>query len=168
MPASFVVHAFQGVTGMQANASKSISGSNSIPASNIDIRYVKVWYQSGVGSQDVNNITLAPELLLKDPTLVKVDFTAKTNSLRNSDGSYTNISDPAANLSNIQPQDAATLQPVNIDANYNQQYWITVKVPDGTPAGTYQGTINLTASNVASANIPIKVTVLPLLWKNHL
>ncbi len=164
-PASFVVRALQsqGVTGMQANATALTSGSNTIPASAVDIRYVKAWYQAGddIYISNASQKTLTPELLLKDPNLVKVDLSAKTNSLKNPDGSYTNISNPTANLDSIKPQDAATLQPVDISANQNQQYWITVLVPSSTPAGTYQGNINLTASNAASTSVPIKVTVLP-------
>ncbi len=161
-PASFVVHAMQAITGMQASSTNLNSGSNPIPASAIDIRYVKNWYHSGNGgSGPTHSFVLTPDLLLKDAGLVKVDLTKQINYLRNPDGqNYTYISGTTTDLSNIQPQDAATLQPVDIAANYNQQYWITVQVPDGTSAGTYQGTINLSALNAASTNVPIKVIVL--------
>ncbi len=164
-PASFVVHATQAITKMQASPTALASGSNTIPASAIDIRYVKAWWVAGtdiyIDSAHYYGVsTLAPELLLKDPGLVKVDN--KANYLRDSGGTtYTNISDLTTDLSNIQPQDAATLQPVDISINQNQQYWVTVQVPTGTPAGTYQGTITLSTTGVSSTAIPINITVLP-------
>jgi PKD repeat protein len=163
-PASFVLHALQAITGLQATATDLVSGQNTIPASALDIKVVKCWYQAGNGPPDDSSTFgtfLTPELLLNDDNLVKVDTGVKKNYLRQPDSSYICISDTTTNLSGIQPKDAATLQPVSIDASTNKQFWVTAHVPDNATAGTYQGTIRLTGSNVPDSQVPVTLTVLP-------
>ncbi len=81
--------------------------------------------------------SLAPELLLKDDSLVKVDYTNKVNYLKvtiNGVQQYIDISNPSGTFpSNAQFQDAQTLQPFSLAANENKQVWLTVHVPSGTP-----------------------------------
>jgi hypothetical protein len=52
-------------------------------------------------------------------------------------------------------------QPFDVQAERNQPLWLDVHVPKGTAAGTYQGTLALTATG-ASATVPISVTVWPV------
>ncbi|MCP4612730.1 MAG: hypothetical protein GY845_28885, partial [Planctomycetes bacterium] len=71
-PASFVVQANQNISSLQVQASNLTGTSGSIPSSNVDIRVVKVWYQSGVTVVHESKV-LTPELLLKDDSLVKIE-----------------------------------------------------------------------------------------------
>jgi hypothetical protein len=165
-PASFVLRALQAITALQATATDLVSGPNTIPASALDIKVVKCWYQAGNGAPEDSSTFgtfLTPELLLNDDKMVNVDLSAKKNYLRTPGltGSYLCISDTTTNLSGIQPQDAATLQPVDIDSGTNKQFWVTVLVPANAAAGNYQGTIRLTGSNVPDNVIPVTLTVLP-------
>ena len=118
---------------------------NSIPAGAIDVRLVKVWYQAGEG--DIRYSTpasiLAPELLIKDDTLVNVDYVNTTNFLKvtlNGSPDYIDISSPAGAFpAHAQVRDAASLQPFSLRANENKQIWVTVHVPDKTRPGTITG-----------------------------
>ena len=162
-PASFVVHARQQINGLQLTPSELQGQSSSIPSGAVDIRVVKCWFQAGISIAETNKRLLTPELLLKDDEMVTVDLAAQQNYLRTPglSGTYVCISDTTTDLSGIQPQDAQTLQPVDIDNDTNKQFWITVHVPDDALPGIYRGTISLTATNAPAAEIPIQVQVLP-------
>ncbi len=45
--------------------------------------------------------------------------------------------------------------------DWNTQYWMTLHVPAGTPAGEYKGTITLTPANGEAAKIALTITVYP-------
>jgi hypothetical protein len=49
-------------------------------------------------------------------------------------------------------------QPFDLEAGMNQPLWVRVKVPAGTPAGTYTGAVALTAAGYA-AEVPVRVDV---------
>jgi PKD repeat protein len=140
---------------------------NTIPSSAIDARIVKVWYQAS--PNDIwltqNQYILTPELLLKDDSLVKVDYVNKVNYLKvtiNSAQQYIDISTPTATIpTSAQVNDAATLQPFSMSANENKQIWLTVHVPASTPAGDYRGNITLTVPSDAPVLLAFTVTVLP-------
>ncbi len=110
-------------------------------------------------------IFLAPELLLKDDSLVKVDYVNKTNYLKvtiNGVEQYIDISNPTATFpSNAQIHDASSLQPFSLKANENKQIWLTVHVPSNTPAGDYYGNITITTPSEAPVMMNFSVTVLP-------
>ena len=55
----------------------------------------------------------------------------------------------------------ATLQPINLPADKNQQIWLTVKVPENAVAGLYTGKLNLEKDGNVIASIPIRLRVLP-------
>jgi hypothetical protein len=165
-PASFVIHAHQPIKGLELAPSDLKGERSSIPVRALDIRVVKCWFQAGLSLSETNKCILTPELLLKDDKLVRVDLAVKQNFLRTPDASgtpaYVCISDPdSKSLKNIRPQDAQTLQPVDIEDNSNKQLWVTVQVPEDALPGTYQGTIRLRAANAPAAEIPLKLTVLP-------
>ncbi len=110
----------------------------------IDKRYVKCWWQSGHhtfehGDQPV----FTPELLLHDPGVVEVDMEAKRNIIRR----------PV--------QDAVKLQPICLQPNTTQQYWITIKVPENARAEKYVLHVRLRSRNVLLDTLPIKIEVLP-------
>ncbi|MBQ7696540.1 MAG: hypothetical protein IJT50_15615, partial [Lentisphaeria bacterium] len=51
-------------------------------------------------------------------------------------------------------------KPLVLDKNRNLRFWLTVKVPSGTPAGTYTGQVKLTCDKV-TRGLPFTVKVLP-------
>ena len=108
---------------------------------------------------------LTPELLLKDDSLVKVDYVTKTNYLKvtiNGVQQYIDISSPTATVpKTAQIRDATTLQPFSLKANENKQIWITVHVPGTTPAGNYSGNITINAPSETPVTMNFSVRVLP-------
>ena len=163
------------------NAQKDISGiaisipilyddqGNSIPANSINIRTVKVWYQAGYDDPNMWFNTpekyLAPELLLKDDSLIQVDYESKTNYLKatiNGSEQYIDISNPTGTFPvNAQIHDAQSLQPFSLKANENKQIWVTVHVPNNTPTGESYGDISITSASEIPVKLNIHVTVLP-------
>ena len=165
-PATFSVSAYRQVKGLRVTATELKSERHTIPAKAIDIYAVKCWFQSGVESWETDKCVLTPELLLKDDSLVKVDLEKKENWLRrnNTDDTaeYVLISGPTSeNTKDIQPQDAKTLQPVDIPKETIKQFWVTVHVPKDAVAGEYRGTLTLSATNAPPTELTVRVKVLP-------
>jgi len=164
-PASFVVRPHEDITALEVEATQLIGEGGSIPSSNIDIRVVKCWYQAGTGIWDNDHKLLTPELLLKDDSLVKVED--GENYLKFTTGEYVWISevghvgdDVSIPNADFPVQDNATLQPVNISQGTNKQFWITVKVPDDSPAGIYTGTVELRTTELIG-ELQLEIEVLP-------
>ena len=59
-PASFAVHAPQGLEKLTVTASDAKCGGHTIPASQINVRLVKCWWQAGVPIADLTHPTLTP------------------------------------------------------------------------------------------------------------
>jgi hypothetical protein len=180
-PVSFIIHANEGIAGLEAVSNNLVGNSGIIPSDNVDIRVVKCWYQAGVGIEDPhydkNKKVFTPELLLKDDALVKID--GEENYLKLTSGEYTWISEvKSGSWDNPVPgtrplnhefpvQDSQTLQPVDLIANENKQFWITIKVPDNAQAGLYSGSINLsTAADGLLGQIQLQLEVLPIELKD--
>ena len=166
--ASFIITAQKDLSGITVLVPNLYDGQgNSIPSSALDVRLVKVWYQAA--SNDIEYTTagyyLTPELLLKDDTLVNVDYGTRTNYLKttvNGIEQYIDISSPTATVPpTAQVRDATTLQPFSLKAQENKQVWITVHVPGTTPAGNYSGNITITAPAETPVTMNFTVTVLP-------
>jgi PKD repeat protein len=167
-PATFIITAQKDLSGVNIIVPNlyDVQG-NSIPSSAIDVRLVKVWYQAS--NKSISYTTagyyLTPELLLKDDSLVKVDYVTKTNYLKatiNGVEQYIDISSPTAMVpQTAQVRDAPTLQPFSLKANENKQVWITVHVPNTTPAGNYSGTIMINVPSETPVAMTFTVTVLP-------
>jgi hypothetical protein len=178
--ASFAVHADQNIDSLTVEVSSLTDNGNTIPSSNIDIKAVKCWYQGNSSSSSVGiaGRFLTPELLLKDDSLVSVDGNDWNQwNVTNPDGknylkvngSYIDISsDTQQSHAVLTPNadrpiaDASTLQPVNISAGYNKQFWITLKVPDGSAAGIYTGTITLRSGSQTIKQLQLKLQVLSI------
>jgi hypothetical protein len=170
-PASFVIRALDDITSLEVEATELTGESGSIPSSNIAVRVVKCWYQAGVNvwDPDVDKSlkVLTPELLLKDDSLVKVE--GSENYLRLTSGEYVWISevdyltgyDQPLPIEDLPVEDSASLQPTDIPGGTNKQFWVKIKIPDGTETGIYTGTISLTAPGV-SEEIQLKLEVLPI------
>ena len=176
---------------IKSTSLKSADGTSEIPASAIDVRVVKTWYQGGTAwegidfpqGQDPENLkrVLVPELLLHDASLVKVDYKKELNyvKLKDSKGSrYVDVSERKQpevtdeeykrSFINIPAErfpvadDAHTLQPLDISQNENQQFWLNVKVPKDIAPNTYRGKLLITSDTGVSGEINLEVRVLPI------
>jgi hypothetical protein len=141
---------------------------NSIPADAINVRIVKAWYQADdldVYMNHPGSRFLTPELLLKDESLVKVDYVNWTNYLKvtiNGVEQYIDTSNPTGTIpDSAKILDAASLQPFSLSTNENKQIWLTVHVPGDTPAGDYFGDITITIPSQSPVVMNFSVTVLP-------
>jgi len=180
-PCSFVLRSNKDVT-LTIEASDLICGSNTISKNNIDIKYVKCWYQSGFDNKSTRKLGryLTPELLVNDDSLIITNCDEwETWDLSNpyakeylklTTGEYIDISvaSPTTpgqykpSLTERPVSDAATLQPVFLPKNFNKQIWLTVKLPDDIPAGIYQSTISIKSGNTVLRTITLSVEALPI------
>lgn len=177
-PASIVLAPVKNVDQFTLKATdlKAKSGAV-IPASALDIKVVKNWYQAGSAwygyFADALGRTLVPEMLLNDEDMIRVVPATKDNYVRyaNEDGStsyqwmtanFTVTNYTFSNQANIGLiADAETLQPVVLNKNEFKQFFVTVKVPADAKAGLYRGGIGLTADGKLIGTAPIVVRVLP-------
>ena len=165
-PVTFAVSALKDVKGLSVTPTDLQSGPSTIPADAVDVTIVKCWYQAGVRISDTRQRLLVPELLLKDDALVRVDTEQKHNYLRASapsgDEEYVLISGKdSEGLEDIQPRDAESLQPVDLDADTTRQFWVTVHVPDDAQPGEYTGKLSLTAQGIPESTMDLRLRVLP-------
>jgi len=163
---SATAYALQDVKGLSVTCSALKSPSATIPASAVDLRVVKSWFQGATSNIGYSpEKALVPELLLKDDRLVRVDLEKQENYVRSTaaDGteSYLLCSGPdSANLDGVRPVDAATLQPVDIGAGDSREFWLTIHLPDDAQPGLYEGTLAF-ASPAGTATLPLQLTVHP-------
>ena len=177
-PASFQLFPkqnFDNVT-LKATDLRAASGAV-IPASEIDLKVVKLWYQAGSAwcgfFADALGRRLIPELLLNDETLIRADSRTQDNYVR-----YTNLNGTSryawmsANFSAVNYtfanqanqaliRDADTLQPVVLNRGELKQFLATVHVPEKTGPGIYHGGIEVSADGRRLGAVPVKVRVLP-------
>lgn len=148
-----------------------------IPASAIDVKLVKCWYQAGSGwfgyFADALGRKLVPELLLNDENLIHAIPATKDNYVRysNQDSSVSwqwmsanfftvNYSfDNQANTGLI--TDAPTFQGAVLNKDEFKQFFVTVRVPAGTKAGIYKGKVDLSADGKIFGAMPLELRVLP-------
>ena len=143
---SFVIHAREPLTNVRLDASDLDGPAGTIPAAAIDLRVVKVWYRSGDHIHIKEELFgLAPELLLKDDSLVEVDYENEVNKLK---------------MDKDAMRDADTLQPFNVDAGTVKQCWVTVQVPEGANAGEYRGAIRVQLDGIVAREVPLELKVL--------
>ena len=177
-PASFVICPLTNLGSLRLEATALKKGwRKSIPISNIDIKTVKCWYQSGKAwfdiVQDRSRRVLTPELLLKDDSLVRTDAGKKDNYIKLSfpgGDKYICISkeeDSGAadekfhSIEEFPVRDSSRLLPVDIPAHTKKQFWVTVKVPDNAKPGTYTGKIKLSTAEKSLGSITLSLKVLP-------
>ena len=165
--ATFVINAQDNVSDIRITGSDFYDAQgDKIPSTENNIRLVKVWYQAGKDNiQMTSEHDLAPELLLKDDSLVNVDYLNKVNYLKvtmNGSQQYIDISNPNGTFPlNAEIYDAKVLQPFSMEKNENKQVWMTIHIPNDTPAGDYRGRITIAPSTYAPVTLNFMVTVLP-------
>ncbi|MDD2706991.1 MAG: hypothetical protein PHV34_03200 [Verrucomicrobiae bacterium] len=174
-PGSFVISAFSELSSLSLESDGLQSSTAKISAANVRIRVVKCWYQAGTAWFDIQQRKtrkiLVPELLLNDDSLVRVDTEKQENYLkiiRAGKEEYVWISNPDEQnkrghptIAELPVRDSPALLPLAIPAGQNKQFWVTIKVPDDTPAGTYQGSIKLKNHDTEIHEIKIILEVLP-------
>lgn len=169
--ASFILAPLENV-GSVTFATYDLSGEGgTIPASAIDLRVVKNWYQGGTAWYsyfgDSSKSVLVPELLLHDETLIRVDDERQGNSLRVDypEGSqYVDISSVSTakfDYYSAPVEDSPSLLPIELKQGAAKQMWLTFKVPAGTAAGVYNGTIGITSDGAPAGRIKLQIRVLP-------
>ena len=178
--ASVVIRSNKEMAGAFLSASALTGKAKTIPRDNIDIKYVKVWYQATDDPDNIHNFRikknrsvrfLTPELLLKDPDLIRVDRTRKENLIRTKVGSeaiYRNISAYGQNTGTLVEtadempiEDARSLQPLALEALSSQQILITVQVDANTEAGEYSSNLTIKNNDRVMRSIPLILKVLP-------
>ena len=167
-PASFVLWSPRQLDNVRIEATDLKCGRNRIRAAEIDLRIVKCWYMAGLGvwaeskkggllqfdatadgdgvEQPETDLWLEPELMVKDDYLIDVDQKRQTNIFR-----FTGL-----------PTDAKTLQPFKLKAGESLQIWLTVRIPEDTPAGRYEGEIKVKVPRGGSMVVPLTAEVLPI------
>ncbi|MBO5959271.1 MAG: hypothetical protein J6Q65_04025, partial [Lentisphaeria bacterium] len=140
-----------------------------IPASAMDLRIVKYWYQDGTAWSsyfaDPTQQELVPELLLHDENLVKVDLKNRRNYLRVGDdyrwmnypetikpGTFNYLTEPVA--------DAPTLRPFTLSpAEKHKRFFLTLRAD--VPADIYKGTLTVKTPQKTLTTLSLTVRVLP-------
>jgi len=150
-----------------------------LPRERVDVRLVKVWYQSSYSSYGKSfpvgdtytastYLTLTPELLLKDESLVRVDQVAKTNSLRVNRGSgdeWVLVSVPNSfnascfKVADFPFKDSDSLQPFSLPKQVTQQVWLTVHPPADAKPGLYSGDITIRSGSSELTRLGLQVKV---------
>ncbi len=181
-PASFVIRAQEKLSRLRFDIPelRSANGS-SIPARSLDLRVVKCWYQDQgrnfseeTPTKRFNPISLSgkrvlvPELLLKDDSLVRVDSQNKDNFLKlrfASGDRYVCISKPDGmtqwTADEFPVRDSDTLQPVDIPANTNKQFLLTIHIPQSAKPGLYQGRMRVLDEKDEIGVLNLQCRVLP-------
>ncbi len=167
-PATFAIFACKDLSGIVLETGDLQCGTTTIPASAIDLRIVKPWYQNGISTIGFrkNQRVLVPELLLKDDDLIRVDDEAQRNLMRSTDDegnvNYVDISseDPDA-TPDVAPRDTKELQPFQISCDTLKQIWITARIPEDASPGEYEGQIRIRSAGEAVGDVDIQIRVLP-------
>lgn len=169
-PASFLIVPRKDVAKVEFHPAALKGPGGEIPASAIDIKIVKTWYQAGTAWYsyfgDSNRKEMVPELLLNDETLVKVDEKNQENFLRVGEA-YQSISYPIEKAEKpfnylLEPvADSRTLLPIALEKDRIKQIWVTLKVPKETAGGIYRGNIGITADGKPAGSMELIVRVLP-------
>ncbi len=187
-PGSFVVRADEdlGRVSLEVSELKSADGKR-FPQSKLDLKVVKVWYQSGNAWFSYfadKGAKLCPELLLNDEDLIRVDVAKKSNYARlvEKDGRVHEhwLCEPKAFKDRARDlrgtghfrigdtfvcmkenfRDAKKLMPVALPKDVSKQFFLTANVTKDTLAGLYKGTV--TISRETPDKKRVKVAAVPV------
>ena len=172
-PASLVIYPFRDAARVELTAGPLTGPNGTIPTSALNLKIVKIWYQTGNGwysyFANAGERYLVPELLLNDETLVTVDRKKQENYLRlkTPQGKERNlwISAPAGvyeplNTNRNLVADADAFQHFSLQKGEFKQVWVTFHAP-ADAEGIYNGAIRVRLDGQEAGVIPIEVRVLP-------
>ena len=173
--ASLMLFGFEDVKDVLVTPSDLVCGKERLPAAEIEVKTVKVWYEQGTAwgsffSDPVRRIA-TPELLLFDDSLVEVDFVRKENFLRCQYGSGSAYRWMSFNPRDVDHskvgqvdlrwvRDATTLQPVLVRKNEFKQLMVCFHVSKGTKGGLYEGRLAVSAGGKKAFDFPVMLRVL--------
>lgn len=177
-PASFVLRPIRDISQLNLVVGDLIHKETGdiINANNVDIRVVKCWYQGGTAWSGIRyspEKVLIPELLLYDDNLIRVNHETKTNEFKvtENDGNYRYLPTTVGKgydgkrwtftAEEFPIADSPLLQPVDLVAGENKQFWITIKAPEDISPGIYEGRINLTSGDEDFGFITMQINILP-------
>ena len=138
---------------------------NNFTSKALDVYIAKVWFQAGINSH-IGDKLLTQELLIKNDSLIKVDYNNEINYLLIIQGKgekrYLNISTPDTSF----PKDAIVednpyLMPFNLDGVHNKQLWFIIHVPETIKPGIYTSNISIISNSYTVKKFPLEVKVLP-------
>jgi len=136
----------------------------------LDFYIAKVWYQSGLDSTLKTGKYLTQELLLKDDSLIKVNYKTQTNYLRvkynlNKLTKYIKISNPLdkfPNTNSISFNDSKVFKPFKLDAVRAKLLWGIIHIPSNIEDGNYTTIVKIKDKvGKVLKKIPINIEVLP-------
>ncbi|NLN00978.1 MAG: hypothetical protein GX174_03600 [Lentisphaerae bacterium] len=157
---SLVVRSPAAVQSLSIEVADLVAGDKTLPANIIDIRIVKVWYQSGnawfTEIADHGRPVLVPELLLHNDNLVRTDPKARSNLVL-SKGQHL----PCTQAGLVADDDAATLQPFTLAAGAARQLFVGITVPRDAAPGYYTGRLTFEADGRPAGYMPVALRVLP-------
>lgn len=138
-----------------------------IPATNLDVKLVKWWYQKSY--RWWLQSALVPRFLVNDDTLIKTDHQQRRNYVKLSFPDSIRYAAPPSypqgaieeEMEAFPIRDGDTLRPFDLVGGQNKQIWITVKVPDEAEPGRYAGDFILKADDGEIARVELGVEVLP-------
>lgn len=172
--ASIVVRSDSDISGVTITVTDLSSEDAIIRSKNIDIKYVKTWYQSASAWKDIRQSTapaiLIPELLVNDLRLVSAeDEKNYLKTIVDSNVQYRDISNRELSERIVQPSvdswkivDTDHLQPLTVKRESNQQIWITIKVPESANSGIYSGFVKFKSSSGRGLlDVPLELRVHP-------
>lgn len=138
---SFCVYSDKELSNVTVSTETDLMGiGRVIPASDVSIFVVKAWEKlGGAVLRDSDAKGFYPELLVKDDR-AKLDL----------DGSYP----PAVRLTGAPVAD--------IPAKTEKQFWVRIKIPDGTAPGDYSCQLVITSAETPAVHINLGVNVLGL------
>ena len=165
-PISIALWSAENIDQVAARASALTGSAGEIPASNLDIKVVKCWYQRNPERPGWQ--VLVSRFLLNDDSLLKVDHQQRRNYLKLTFPDGSRYVDPSTYSKNDEEEfedfplrDSDSLQPFNLVGGQNKQVWVTVKVPEEAAAGRYAGDIRFEVGGKEIAQFAISVRVLP-------
>lgn len=119
------------------------------------------------GAQGVSGVS-AKMSDLKGPATISADnvvlYRAEYMNIRNlSDSNARGGRTPDALIPDVDPYvgEKRNAFPFDVPAGENRTVWVDVHVPSGTPAGTYEGTLELAGAGGFSQTLPVEVEVFP-------
>ena len=157
---SLVIRSPEAIQSLVVQAADFVSGDKTLAAAILDIRLVKVWYQSGnawfAEIADPARPVLVPELLLHNDDLVRIDAQARSNLVL-----AKNRHLPCTQAGLVPDDDAATLQPFPLAPGEARQLLLNIAVPGDAAAGCYTGRLAFKADGRPAGSVPLTLRVLP-------